>query len=40
VLVHDDFRLFARRAEAVADEVDFCFYDGKVILRPALQHEA
>ena len=31
---------FSRRAEAAADEIDFGFYDGEIVLRAALQHEA
>ena len=40
VLVHDDFRLLAGGAEAVADEIHFRFHDGKIVLRSALQDEA
>ena len=37
--VDDDFRLLARGAEAVIDEVHFRFHHRHVVLRPALQHE-
>src|SRR5271155_455552 len=39
VLMHDDFRLLAGRAEAVADEIYFGLHDREIILRTALQHE-
>src|SRR5581483_484501 len=37
VLVHDNFGVLSRRPEAVADEIDFRFHNGKVVLRSALQ---
>ena len=39
VLVNNDFGLLAGGTETVADEIDFSFHYGKVVLRPALQHE-
>ena len=40
MLVDDDLRLLAGRAEAVADEIDFGLHDRQIVLRSALQHEA
>ena len=38
--MYDDFRLLARGAEAVTDEIHFRFHHGKIILCTSLQYEA
>src|SRR3974377_1746332 len=37
--MHNDFRLLAGRAEAVADEIHLGFHDREIVLRTTLKHE-
>ncbi len=39
MLVHNNFRLFARRAKTIAYEIHFRLHDGQIILRSSLQHK-
>src|SRR6266478_6095160 len=39
MFMHNDFRLFAGSAKTIANEIDFRFDYGKIILRSSLQHK-